>query len=82
MFRIVQKYQFNALKNHETAMVSMVLSMNHIRVVNLGPRRELIAFPAPQLQWQAAVSWSALLLKKKFRIVSITKGHSSTSAFT
>ena len=60
MVRIVQKYQFKTLKNHETAMVSMVLSMSNIRVVHLDFRRGFIACPAPQLQWQPAVSWSAL----------------------
>ena len=60
MVRIVQKYQFKVLKNHETTMVSMVLSMNHIRVVHMGSRRGLIASPALQLEWQPVVSRSAL----------------------
>ena len=91
MVRIVQKYQFKTLKNHETAMVSMVLSLNNIRVVHLDFRRGLIASAAPQLQWQPGVEWSAMTppcpptpsqKKKKIRIASVTKGHSSTSAFT
>ena len=85
MVRIVQKYQFKTLKNHKTAMVSMVLSMNNIRIVHLDFRKELIASPAPKPQWQPAVSWSALppaFSPKSFRIVSVTKGHSSMSAFT
>ena len=51
MVRIVQKYQFKALKNYETAMVSRALSMNHIRVVHLDPKQGLKASPAAQLQW-------------------------------
>ena len=83
MVRIVQNNQFKALKSHETAMVSRVLSMNYIRVVHLDLKRRLTASPAPQLQWQRVVSWRESPPKKTFfRIVSVTKGHSSTSAFT
>ena len=82
MVRIVQKYQFITLKNHETAMVSMVLSMNNIRFVHLGFRSGIIASLSPQLQWQPAVSWSASPPARNFRIVSVTKGHSSMSALT
>ena len=57
MARIVQKYKFKALKNHKTAMFSKVLSMNYIRIVHVDPKRGLTASPAPQLQWQPAVSW-------------------------
>ena len=66
MVRIVQKYQFKALKIHETAMVSRTLSVNHIRVVHLDPKRGLKAFPAAQLQWQPAISWRASPSPKKF----------------
>ena len=50
MVRIVQKYKFKTLKNHETAMFSRVLSMNYIRVVHVDPKKGLTASPAPQLQ--------------------------------
>ena len=56
MVRTVQKYKFKALKNHETAMFSKVLSMNYIRVVHVDPKRGLTASSAPQLHWQPAVS--------------------------
>ena len=46
MVRIVEKYQFKALKNHETAKFSRVLSMNYIRVVRVHPERGLTASPS------------------------------------
>ena len=45
MVRRVQKYQFKALKTHETAMVLKFLSMNQIMVVHLDPKMGLKAFP-------------------------------------
>ena len=46
MVTIVQKYQFKALKNHDTAMFSRVLSINYIRVVDVDHKRGLTSSPA------------------------------------
>ena len=73
MVKIVEKYQFKALKNHETSKFSRILSMNYIRFIHVHPDKGLTASPSTQ----AAMATHCLMKGVTtlfFRILSVTKG--------